>query len=116
MTDVQKDKLMQQVLNQLDAGVQYMDGATASRLRQARATAIEKGLSGKIRPWLGWAISGAALAPVIVLSVILLLQPSAHMPSEVLGIDDINILVEQDDVDFFEELEFYRWMNSQQLG
>ncbi len=116
MTDRQKDKFTHRILNQLDAGVQYMDGATVSRLRQARAVAIEKGLSGKVRPWLGWAISGAALAPVIVLSVTLLLQPSSRMPSEALAIDDINILVEQDDVDFFEDLDFYRWMNSQQMG
>ena len=116
MTEMQKDKFMRQVLDQLDAGVRDMDGATVSRLRQARAAAIEKGLSGKVRPWLGWAISGAALAPVIVLSVILLLQPSTRMPSEALAIEDINILVEQDEVDFFEELEFYRWMNSQQMG
>lgn len=117
MANIENDKLVDDVLEQLDAGVEHMDGQTASRLRQARAAAIEAGLeSRKRKPWIGWAISGLALAPAIVLAVMVLFPSPDTAPVEAFVADDIEILAAPVEVDLLKDLEFYRWMNERRVG
>jgi hypothetical protein len=96
--------------------VQGVDGATRSKLAQARAKAVEAASKRSRRWWL----APSALVPVggvaaAALAVALIWQnpeiPAASMQSTV--ISDLDILLEGEELDLFEELDFYAWLLEQ---
>jgi len=96
--------------------VQSVDGQTRSRLAQARAKAVEAAVSRR-RSWLP---SPAALVPVggvgaAALAVALIWQiPGAPPVSIETGVlSDLDILLDGEDLDLLEDLDFYAWLLEQ---
>jgi hypothetical protein len=99
-----------------DESVADLDGATRSRLTRAR----QRALAEVARP--GWAGLGfpvpaaAAVAAIAVVAVTLVLRDAAEpipVVAEVAEFSDFDLLLEEDEFDLFEDLEFYAWLDEQ---
>lgn len=108
---VPDDELAQQARAVFDDSVESLDAATRSRLNRSRQAALEKAASQppylRPLPWL--ATSGAAAA---VVAAILLTGPADAPPSmpPMDAAADVEILLDGDDFEMLEELEFYSWI------
>lgn len=96
--------------------VQSVDGQTRSKLAQARARAVEAAGSRRRR----WLPAPAALMPVggiaaAALAVALIWQiPGAPPVSiETAVLSDLEILLDGEDLDLLEDLDFYAWLLEQ---
>ena len=87
-----------------------LDPVTSSRLARARAVAESTSPS---RPGLLWA-SGGLTAAAIVAALLLLqfggLQRWRADPAEASVADAIEVLTDDMDADFYEDLDLYRWL------
>lgn len=99
----------------LDESAETLDAATLSRLNRARQTALAQ--SGGVRSnWIvGVGFAGLAL---IVLLVFGLGQhsapPPASLPVAVEQVGDADALASDDNLDLYENLDFYAWLDAQQ--
>ena len=101
------DKLEQQSRQALNASVEEIDAATLSRIRQVRARALEKA-GAKSFNWFGIATGAMATASVMVFAVMILLnnEPAVQpLPAE-----DIELITSLDELELYEDLEFYQWL------
>lgn len=90
---------------ELDRGSEALDGMSIVRLRAARLRALDA--RPHPRAWLltgGLAAAGLAVALIAVL----LLAPAVAPPPA--GLDQFDLLSENDSLDLYEDLEFYRWL------
>ncbi len=108
----QQERFEQQIRQTLDQSSAGLDGETLSRLRQARSQALAAARPRPARPnrWM----PAAAMAGITTLAVgIWLQQPSQESPALLAGIEDIELLAAQEDIEFYEDLDFYLWLESQ---
>lgn len=90
----------------LDRSLEDIDAHTLSRLRQARHRAIESAPT-RVPPFV-WAGGVATAFAALVLAAVLLFPSGA--PSPVPTLEDVEILASSEDLDFYDELEFYHWL------
>ena len=97
-----------------DETVARTDGATRSRLNQARNRAMAE-LDAPRPGWAGaWLPAGAATAAGLVLLVLMLGRlPDSDTALAPTVATDLEILLETDDLELIEELEFYAWLDEQ---
>ncbi len=109
------NNLEQRIRTELERQSEAIDGATASRLNQARQAALAQ--LGRPRRVLLPAVLGGALAAALV--VVMLLpggQPpldQAELPAE---LADWEMLTGSGDLALLDELDFYLWVGSQLQG
>lgn len=102
------DELIGRITGQLEAGVGRLDGATRSRLTQAR----HRALAARHRPAWAWpALGGAVLASLVTVMVWLGRPPAAPEP---LAAVDFELLMEGDSVELYQEMEFLQWLEETQ--
>jgi len=123
MQNDKQDVLTDKIRDHLDDTVAGMDGHTLSRLRQARAHAIDKELSNKTSfPARQWLSAGLVMASLVMLAVLLIpLQPGTTQNTQgtlpaSLAAEDLDILTQPEDLELYEDLEFYRWMSVSEMG
>jgi len=116
-TTERDERLVAMVKEYLDAGVDTLDGRTTARLREARLKAMETAQGRR-----GWfhgprwvAVGGGTVAAAAVLAVGVWLSDSPR-ESAVATADDIEIVAAQDQMQLYEDLEFYRWLATQENG
>lgn len=107
------DKTCDAIKAALDERAYGIDGATLSRLRQARAHALAQPRGW--RRWLrspGWIPAGALAGIAAVLLTVNILQgdPDAVMPEDATALEVIAL---GEDLELLEELDFYEWLESQ---
>ncbi|WJW75671.1 DUF3619 family protein [Thiohalobacter sp. IOR34] len=90
---------------QLEAGLGQLDVPTRARLAAARRSALE-GRSRRWRAPLGLALAASLL---LALSILLLRAGGGAAPV----VEDIELLVSGEDIEFYEELDFYDWLAAQ---
>jgi len=105
----------------LDQSLDEIDGATLSRLRQARYAAINQGKRRApvflTRPAMVSVFSVTILAITLVL---LSSNPSGEMPPQLANddsaqqMDDFNLLANGEDLDLVKDLEFFEWLEQQE--
>ena len=116
------DLLGRQICDHLDDTVAKTDGHTQSKLRQARAHAIEKGLANSrpfyLRPWLPAGIALASVAMLVILLVPLQPEQGGNIQDNVpaLVAEDLDMLSQPEELELYEDLEFYRWMSASEMG
>jgi hypothetical protein len=94
-----------------EASVARLDGRTRSRLNQARQQALAVAGSRSQR-WVRAFVPATGLATAALLAVILQLSPASrvqHNP-EAVGLDDLDIVSDADNVDLMQDIDFYAWM------
>jgi len=103
-----EDAFTKKVKQELDRHADAVDELTAARLQALRKTA----LTTAARPGLSWlpATGLAAAAAVLVAVLVLNLVPGDinDLPG------DTELLSQMDDLELFEELEFYAWLEATQ--
>lgn len=114
-THDKQDPLLEPLTEALDQQSEALDAATLSQLRQARARALEEmDKKRPVRPTLVWA-GGLVSACAMVLAVVLV-WPNNQDFSPVLTQEfaDIDLLMEEDNMELYEELDFYIWLQAQE--
>lgn len=105
------EKFLKSAKHLLDAAEQNLDTRMVARLHNARRAAIEHlRKPRRVRPdWLlpvgGLATAGIALA---VISLLWLSAPNGSFVQA--GISDIDLLTARESPEFFNELEFFEWL------
>ncbi len=91
--------------------VANLDGATQSRLTQARHRALEELPKSRSLGW-RWLPAGVAAAAAIAL-VVLVVPSGIELDSRVANEapDDLEILLGEDELEMIDELEFYAWID-----
>lgn len=99
----------------LDASVQALDGATRSRLNRARQLALA---GAGARRWRApaWGVTAATAALALALAGTWVhpgRAPVAPTPPDRLLLDaaDFDLLVAPDELQLYEDLAFYRWLD-----
>lgn len=114
--DYGKTGLEERAKRAFDESVAGLDGQTRSRLARARARALE----GADRPrWLRWPgatglLPAGALAAAVLAAFFVLNGPERPSPGmDLAELSDLDILLGEDDLELYEELEFYAWLEEQ---
>ncbi len=116
-----QDKFIRQVKQQLDQESEALDAETLSRLRQARAYAISEGNDRKARHWSALGGRAVAFASVSVLAIAVWLavptNPAQNAPAlaeaQVTAFDDLELLAATEELEFYENMAFYYWLEIQ---
>jgi hypothetical protein len=108
-----------------DDAVANLDGATRSRLNQARQAALQaaQGHPHSTRRWLIPAGSAAAL----VLATVVVVQLTQNSSQQVAGnadlsvaranaVDDLEIVTADADIDLLKDMDFYAWLDTQDMN
>lgn len=97
-----------------DESVDSLDAATLSRLNQGRHAALEQLHSGRsTAAWGRWVpLTGVAAAALI--TVIVVRGPeTVDLPTA--SVTDFEILLEGENLEMLEDLEFYSWLEASEL-
>lgn len=109
-----KDDLLNKITSTLDSAVDELEGGTKSRLRSIRHEALTSTETSYRTTWWVPAGSLAALAAIAVMTVSLW----TIMPEEdefKIPFEDFALLSDKEELEFYEELDFYLWLDSEQL-
>jgi len=109
--DDAKQKFVDDIRGVLDASADDIDAATRARLAAARRTALMPARAPV--SWLVPVAATASLALALVVGLVLWPEQNTHDES-VLAIDALPVLGSPDDLELYENLEFYQWLAEQQ--
>ncbi len=107
-----KQDLINSAKSILDRSLDNLDGQTLARLREARRGALKS--TSKSLPRLVWAGGFATVGVVLVLAALWVLQPTP--PSLLATLEDVEILASSEDLDFYDDLDFYHWLANADLA
>jgi len=98
-----------------DDSVAALDGATRSRLTQARHRALDEHAQRRDRRWLFALVpAGAVAAMALVAWLVVVQQPPTPEIVQEAALGDLEILLGEEDLEMLdEELEFYGWLEEQ---
>lgn len=110
--DDQDKKFIDAVSNDLNKSVDDIDSTTQSRLTQIREHALTGQTKYSVQRW--QLLTGAlATACVVMLAIILLIRPEIDTSYTE---DDVELFSTTDGLDFYEDLEFYVWLDEQEAS
>lgn len=112
MSKHNENKLNTSIRQSLDESVDALDANTLSKIRQVRAQAVEKAETRHVN-WLGVMSGALATACVMVFAIMILLNSPGTM--EAVPVDDIELISSSDNLELFEDLEFYEWLEDDAL-
>ena len=92
-----------------DTSVDELDAATLSTLNQGRHRALEEAQSQRA-DWMRWAPAAGVAAAVLIGVMVTLPGPGQVEVMPAAGAD-MEILLGEDSIEMYEELEFYSWMD-----
>ena len=103
------EKFVQDAKALFDESVDKLDAATLSKLNQGRHRALDE-LQSARGAWLRWAPAAGIAAAVVLAVMVTLPRPDAVdvIPTNV---TDMEILLGEDSIEMFEELEFYTFID-----
>ena len=103
-----QDIFLQQTSATLDEAEQQIDGPTQTRLRAARREALSAAGRAQHPVWL-LPVSGLAVAATVAALTVSLWQVPA-IDNRVDALEDIALLSDEADPEFYADLEFYTWV------
>ena len=93
----------------LDDSVASIDAATQSKLNQARQVALSHGKKSRVS-YLPW-FSGLVTASAVVLLLIVVMPLSPSLPPSSFSMNQLEQLVMVEELDLYNDLEFYQWLD-----
>jgi hypothetical protein len=95
-----------------DDSVQRLDAATLSRLNKGRHQALAH--QGRARPvsWFRWMPATGIAAAVLVTMIVIRGPAGGDVIPAPMTASDLEILLEEDGLELFEDLEFYSWLEA----
>lgn len=105
------DELIKRITGELEAGSEQLDGATRSRLTQAR----HRALAARHRPvWIWPAAGGAVLASVVAVTVWMGGQAPERV--DLNAANDFEMLTQGDSLELYQDVEFLQWLEEENNG
>ncbi len=98
----------------LDLGAENLDAGTQSKLTRMRHQALDAGerKGFDIRQWITLPAVGWATAGILVLGLTFYMkQPNGTVPP----LEDIDLLAAEDNLEFYDGLEFYAWLAEEKI-
>ena len=117
-----EEAFLGQVRQELDRSCDRLDGHTLSRLNSIRHAAVEHGKRQQRFPGRAMLAPFGGLATACVLVVVVSLfyqQPESSgqaLPDNRTAIEDLDILTSAESLEFFENLEFYQWLEENEAS
>jgi hypothetical protein len=116
MNEQDKEKrFIDNVKKALDLDKENLDAGTQSKLNRIRQKSLDAGerKGFDIRQWFTLPVAGwAATACLIVLGLtVYLQQPNGSTPL----LEDIELLAAEDNLEFYDSLEFYAWLAEENI-
>jgi len=105
------DMLIKSITQTLDKQTHQIDAETLQRIGTARREALAQlsETGHAFRRW-GWMAGGAvALTCSILIISAVIFRPGTSLEFSPQGLE-LELMASQDDLEFYEELEFYRWL------
>ena len=118
MTMNDRDPLFERIRAELDRQAEGLDGATRSRLTQARHAAPDAAEEPRLAGWLkrgAPAVAlGATLAVLVAVAPWRAAPPPAPVPVDpaVTVAEDLEMLATDEDLELLADLEFYLWLET----
>ncbi len=103
-----EEEFTDRVKAKLDQTADPLDANTLTRLQQIRLAALARAETEK-RPR-SWLPVGGVLAATAALALFLLNKDS--IPNAELDANELDILASSDEVELYEDLEFYQWLDA----
>lgn len=105
-------RFVQRIKSELDRSCATLDGATQSRLNALRHAALAHGQ--RPQSWWSRILPAGSLATACALVLALVLQPVLQSgigsADSAAPLEDIDLLVASEELDLYEEYEFYQWL------
>lgn len=115
MSDQDKEKqFIDNVKKALDLDTENLDADVQSKLTRARHKALDAGerKGFNIRQWFSVPVAGWATACILVLGLTFVLQQTNDtLPP----LEDIDLLAAEDNLEFYDGLEFYAWLAEENI-
>jgi len=113
--DRDDDAWTDSIRNELDCSARDLDGASVSRLNRARQAALHSARRAQSPRWLWPATWAGAFALTLVIALWPRLLPDTPaMPSSNVGAaEDFQMLASSEELELYEELDFYAWLDAQ---
>jgi hypothetical protein len=117
-TEQSEIEFTRRIKQRLEAEIQNLDAATLARLGRARAQAVAMAAGKQQATW-QWRPDrfGMATAAAVVAALIWQLYP---LPTHDLPVadmeDDLEILIANDEMNFYADMEFLIWLEQQDAG
>jgi len=115
MHNNEHDLLTQKINSHLDETVLDIDSETQSKLRQIRSKVIDQSFKKTDSLFNKWIPAGVALASIMIITIVISPTHSEFIGDNIAA-EDMNILTEQEDLELYENIEFYNWMSEPSLG
>lgn len=119
MNELEKERrFLEKVRGLLDESAEALNPETDLRLRQMRAQALERPVERRFslftaHRWI--TVGGFATVVTAVLAVFFWSHaPSPDFPPK--QEEDLEILTSQEHIDFYKDLEFFRWLEAKEHG
>ncbi len=107
-----EEQLTRQAKEAFDRSVDGLDAATLSRLNRGRQAALAAA-RGPGREWLRWMPATGAAAAVLL--ALIMLRGPGDIDVISAPATDLEILLGEESIEMLEELEFYSWLDTQEL-
>ncbi|HHH35897.1 MAG TPA: hypothetical protein ENK48_03595 [Gammaproteobacteria bacterium] len=93
-----------------------LDEETAALLAARRRRALEAARRSDGRPWVQWGGLAAVAASALLVMGLWWGQsvPPSAMPAATPLVEDLELLSTREDLEFFEDLDFYLWLEDEQ--
>lgn len=104
---------LKQVKQSLDDSVENLDAETRTRLNQARQAALREMHKSSLRKTKAWWMipaGAAAMAAIAVLSSVMYFRSTGSIMLPQGGISDLDIVASRDQLEMYENLDFYLWL------
>lgn len=114
MTDKKTDQqFVDAVKAGFDQSIEQLDAVTLSKLKSIRRSALEAGAE-KSRHWI-LLPAGAFVAASLAIAIFSVVRQT-DVPGPALQAEDIEMLSASDGIDFYEDLEFYQWLEDYEIS
>lgn len=104
---------MKKMKQAFDESVDGLDAATLSRLNRGRQAALAEVRRGE-HNWMRW-MPATGVAAAVLLAVFVMRGP-AEIDVITAPANDLDILLSEESIEMLEDLEFYSWLDSEDLG
>lgn len=88
-----------------------VDAVMSAKLAAARARALDAAGTAPRRAW-AWPLSGAIAAALLALVMLPAREP-APSPSDYAGGEALDLLIDEQDPQFYEDLPLYQWLDGE---
>jgi hypothetical protein len=111
-TEERENNFVENAKHVLDQDAENLDGTTTSRLRQMRYAALEKAESNW---WQRFRLPAAALVTASLIATFTFVQMrTSDELQTVKTIEDMEILASSEQLDLYEDYDFYTWLAEEQ--